>query len=377
MGWSASRVGRADNHAKSASAHVLCGRSNSSPPGEARAGRTPRNSKSLITTSEAAPPSWRGLGEEEPRPSAGGWSARRVGSEDNHGKSAAHTLRAPWAVCWFSTGRCARRPHATEIETFGYDVLKPSPPTWRGVAEQKPRPTAWAWSASPVCCADNHAKSASAHVLCGRSDGYPRGEARVGYMPRNFKPMITAFRSHNRRPGAASVKSNLGQRRGDGVRAALAAKTTTPSPQRTRCVLRGRSPGSPRGEACAGRTPRNSKPSLRRFVAPPANLRGVSKAEPPPTAWGEARCEMAAMTTTPTPQHAVHAPWAVGWFSTWQSARGPNAAKFKNFGYGISKPQPPTWRGVGEEEPRPAAWGWSAPRVGREDSRGICLVVWL
>ena len=48
--WSAERVGRVDNHAKSASARVLRGRAASSPRGEARAGRAPRESNAVVTT---------------------------------------------------------------------------------------------------------------------------------------------------------------------------------------------------------------------------------------------------------------------------------------------------------------------------------------
>ena len=59
----------------------------------------------------------------------------------------------------------------------------------------------------------------------------------------------------------------------------------------------------------------------------------------------------------------ARAPWAVGRFSTGRSARGPRATGFESYGHDVSKPQPPTWRGVGEEEPRPTAWGGARPAL--------------
>ena len=51
---------------------------------------------------------------------------------------------APWAVGRFSTGRSTRALRATELEGRGQCVSEPQSPTWRGVGEEKPRPTAWA-----------------------------------------------------------------------------------------------------------------------------------------------------------------------------------------------------------------------------------------
>ena len=76
-GWSAPRVGCADNHAKSASAFVLRGRSAGSPQGEARAGRTAQSLFKSYNHEDAKPqpPSWRGCIDVEPRPTA--WDGAR------------------------------------------------------------------------------------------------------------------------------------------------------------------------------------------------------------------------------------------------------------------------------------------------------------
>ena len=64
-------------------------------------------------------------------------------------------------------------------------------------------------------------------------------------------------------------------------------------------------------------------------------------------AWGGARPALAAKPTTQSPQRAVRAPWAVGWFSTGEARGGARATEQESFGYGVSKPQPPTERGLG------------------------------
>ena len=59
----------------------------------------------------------------------------------------------------------------------------------------------------------------------------------------------------------------------------------------------------------------------------------------------------------------ARAPWADGRSATRRSARGPRGPGVGSYGRGVSKPQPPTWRGVGEEEPRPTAWGGARPAL--------------
>ena len=193
--------------------------------------------------------------------------------------------RAPWAVGRFSTGRSARGSRATELRSGGHGVSKPQPPTWRGVGEEEPRPTAWGGARRALAAKTTTPSPPARSVLRGRSAGSPRGEARAGCAPRKSNAVVTTFESRSRRPGAVSVKKSLGQRRG---------------------VER------------AARWPRRQPRQVRQ---------------------------------------RARAPWAVGRFSTGRSARGPRATGVERCGHDVSKPQPPTWRGVGEEEPRPTAWG--------------------
>ena len=59
----------------------------------------------------------------------------------------------------------------------------------------------------------------------------------------------------------------------------------------------------------------------------------------------------------------AHAPWAVGRFSTGRSPHEPLGTGFESYGHDVSKPQPPIWRSVAEEEPGPMAWGGARPAL--------------
>ena len=192
--------------------------------------------------------------------------------------------RAPWAVGRFSTGRSARGPRATGVKRSGHDVSKPQPPTWRGVGEEEPRPTAWG-GARRALAAKTTTPSPPARACSVGGRPFSTGRSARGSRGTGVKRDTTTFRSRSRRPGAVSVKKSLGQRRG---------------------VER------------VARWPRRQPRQVRQ---------------------------------------RTRAPWAVGRFSTGRSARGPRATGVKRGGHSVSKPQPPTWRGVGEEEPRPTAWG--------------------
>jgi len=95
------------------------------------------------------------------------------------------------------------------------------------------------WSAPCVGRDDNHARSASAQVPCGRSAGSPQGEARPSRVAQASKAMVKTLRNRSRRPVAVPVQKSLNTWRGI-ERHALAAKTTTPSPTARTCSVGGR-----------------------------------------------------------------------------------------------------------------------------------------
>ena len=192
------------------------------------------------------PPTWRNVGKKRASANGVGWSASRVGREDNHAKPEMRA-RAPWSVGRFYTGRSARGPRGTGSKHCGHEVPKPQSPTWRGVGAGEPGPTAWLH----VGREDNQANSGSAHVLRGRSDGSPRDEARSSREARNLDVAITTFTPNCRRPGAVSALSSLGQRRGVEREDNLAKSASAR-------VLRGWSSVSPRGEKHARRLSRDS-----------------------------------------------------------------------------------------------------------------------
>ena len=147
------------------------------------------------------------------------------------------------------------------------------------------------WCAPRVGREDNHANSASAHVLPKRSAGSPRGEGRAGRATRKLNAMVMFLRSISRRPVAVSVKKSLGQWLG---------------------VER------------ASRWPRRQPRQVRQRAR----------------AW-----------------------WAIGRFSTDLSALGRRDTGFEDGSQVASKPQPLTWRSLGEQEPRLTTWGGARPAL--------------
>ena len=300
---------------------------------------------------------------------------------------------------------------------------KPPSPTWRGVGEEEPRPTAWD-GARRALAAKTTTPSPPAHACSVGGWLVFHGAKRARVARHGIKRDTTTFRSRSRRPGAVSVKRSLGQRRGMERVARWPAKTTTPSPPARACsvggwpvlheakraraarhgsqrrwplrfeaaaadlarcrrrrasangvgwsasrvgrednhaksasarVLRGQSAGSPRGEARAGRAPRSQTRCYDISKSQPPTWRGVGEEEPRPTAWGGARRALAAKTTTPSLPARPCTVRSAG--SPRGEARAGCAALESNDGHDVPKLQPPPWRGVGEEEPRPIAWG--------------------
>ena len=282
VGWSASRVNREDNHAKSASARVLRGRLAGSPWGEARAGRAPRESNEVPRRSKPQPPTWRGVGEEEPRPTAWGGARRALAAKTTTPSPPARACSVGGRPVLHGAKRARAARHGSQRR--GHDVSKPQPPTWRGVGEEEPRPTAWG-GARRALAAKTTTPSPPARACSVGGRPVLHGAKRARVARHGSQSGDHEIRSRSRRPGEVSVKKSLGQRRG---------------------VER------------VARWPRRQPRQVRQ---------------------------------------RTRAPWAVGWFSTGRSARGPRATGVKRRYHDVSKPQPPTWRGVGEEEPRPTAWG--------------------
>ena len=226
-------------------------------------------------------------------------SAQRVGLEDNHAKSASacvlrgRSVGSPRgeALSW-AASHGTRKLHWRCFEAAAVDMAR-----WRcGRASSN----GVGWSSPRVGREGNHAKSASARVLRGRSAGSPRGEARAGRAPRDSEASVTLFRSRSRRPGAVSVRKSLGQRRG--VQRALGW------PRRKPCQVRQRA-RAPRavGRFSTGQSARGPRATeLGSFddVAPkpqPPIWRGVGEKCTRATAWGGTRNALAAKTTTPSP----------------------------------------------------------------------------
>ena len=190
-------------------------------------------------------------------------------------------------------------------------------------------------------------------MLCGRAPGSPQGEARTGRAPRNLKASIKVFRRRSRRAGAVSVKRSLGQRCGM-KRPTFAAKTTTPSPPARACSV-DRWPVRHGAKRARAARHRNWKLWPQRFKAAAADLarcrcrrasaNGVGRSAP-----RVGRADNHAKSAS------ARTPWAVGRFSMGRTARGARGTGLGIYRHEDPKPQPPTWRGCVEVEPRPMAW---------------------
>ena len=109
-----------------------------------RSAHGPRATESEVVNYGASKPqplTRRGIGEEEPRPTV--WVGGRPAL------AAKTTTPSPLARTCIVGDRlvlhAAKRGRAARhgILSFYYDVLKPLPPTWPGVGEEGPWPTAW------------------------------------------------------------------------------------------------------------------------------------------------------------------------------------------------------------------------------------------
>ena len=143
MGWSASLVGREDNHAKSASARVLRVPSVSSPRGKARTRRAPRRLHVVRMTFRSrsrrrpgAVSVEKSLGQRRRVKRVARWPRRQP-------RDVCQRACTPWADGLLFTGRSARAPCTTGIKRGDNGNWKPQPPTWHDAYEEESRPTAW------------------------------------------------------------------------------------------------------------------------------------------------------------------------------------------------------------------------------------------
>ena len=353
---------RQPRQARSAQRQVLCGRSAGSPRDEARARRAPRDENESATTVRSrsrrhgAVSAQRSLGQRRGVERAASWPRR----QPRQARSAQRQV-ALWAVGWFSTRRSARAPRATGRERVSNDGSKPQPPTRRGVGAEEPRPTAWGGARRELAT-----QTTAPSTQRAESKGSVGGRLVLHVTKRARAARHGTRTSQQRRFEAAAADTARCRWRGasaNGVgwstpRVGHADNRAKHAARRDKWLC-GRSAGSPRDEARARRAPRDENEIGNDGSKPqPPTRRGVGGEEPRPTAWGGARRELATQTTAPSTQRAeTSALWAVGWFSTRRSARAPRATGRERVSNDGSKPQPPTRRGVGGEEPRPTAWG--------------------
>ena len=204
MGWSATRVGRADNRAKHAarSACSVGGRLVIHVTKRLRGPRATGLERDSYGDSRPQPPAGRGVGAKKPRSTAWG-GARRELAALTTAPSPQHAMRALWAVGWLSTGRSARGPRATGLDWDGDGDPKPQPPAWhsvcgRSLGQRRRMEHVASW----LHRQPRQVRSAQC-VLCGRSADSPLDEARSRRAPRDEKETATTVQSRSRRPGPA------------------------------------------------------------------------------------------------------------------------------------------------------------------------------
>ena len=171
------RVGRKDNHTKSASARllqsgsarVLRGWSVGPPRGKARMGRAARDSEAVVTRfrSRSRPPGTvsvrKSLGQRGRVETVARWPRRQP-------RQVRQRASAPWPDGRFSTAQRAHGPCSTKLVRSGHEAPKPQPSAWRGVGAKEPWPITWDGTRRSLA-ATTATPSPPAHVcsVAGRS----------------------------------------------------------------------------------------------------------------------------------------------------------------------------------------------------------------
>ena len=262
VGWSAPRVGHADNRAKHAARRDkwLRGRSAGSPRDEALPRRGPRDENETATTvrsrsrQHCAVSVQRSLGQRRGVERAASWPRRQP-------RQARSAQRAACSVggrlVLHATKRVARRAPRDENESATTVRSRSRRPSAVSVQRSLGQLRGVEHAASWPRRQPRQARGAQRQVLRGRSAGSPRGEARAWPAPRDENETATTVRSRGRRPSAVSLERSLGQLRE--VERAASGPRRQPRQARSaqRQVRCGRSAGSPRGGARARRAPRD------------------------------------------------------------------------------------------------------------------------
>ena len=173
--------------------------------------------------------------------------------------------------------------------------------------------------------------------------------------------MAAAFQSRSHRPGAVSLKKSLGQR--CGVERAPRWPRRQPRQVRQHESAPWAFGRYSTGKAHAGRMAHGSRVIVSKIrsrsnrpgeVALKWSLgqrRGIERAQ----RWLQRQPRQVRQRT--------RAPWAVDWFSTGRSARGPRGAEFGRGAYNVLKTRPPIGRGVSKKQPELTEWGGARPAL--------------
>jgi len=187
-----SALTREDNHAKTTSARVLRGRLAGSLRGEARAGRAPRKSKTVATTSRSRSgrpgevSAKKSLGQRRGVERVARWPRKKI-------RQVSQRALALWAVgrSFHGAKRAGVARHGDQ--TRYYDVPKPQLPTWRGVGEKEHRPIAWGGARRALAAkTTTPSQPARACSVCSWSF-FSLGEARAGRVPQRSNEGLRRF----------------------------------------------------------------------------------------------------------------------------------------------------------------------------------------
>ena len=157
-------------------------------------------------------PNWRGVGAEEPRPTAWGRVRPALAVKTTTPSPPAHACSVGGRTVLHGPKRARAARHGVwALGSRRFNITTADLARCRcGRASANGEGR----SAARVCREDDHAKSVSTRVLRGRPAGFLRREAHAGRAARGLETAVTLLQSQCCRPGAVPVRKSLGQRRG-------------------------------------------------------------------------------------------------------------------------------------------------------------------